>query len=94
MTDELDRRLSERFSEIEELLAALEHQRWAHWQSYVHSQCQAQPDGSLLIPAELVERWSRQMATPYDHLTAAEKESDLEQVRRYLPIILDALRSG
>ena len=41
-------------------LAAIEHERWAHWQRYVQ-------------------------------LTEREKASDREQVRRYLPVIINAL---
>lgn len=72
-------------------LAAIEHERWSHWQRYVHSKGARQPDGSLVIPPELVERWERLIATPYGALTDAERESDREQVRRYLQAIIDAL---
>ncbi len=72
-------------------LAAVEHERWAHWQQYMHNQCRSTADGSLVIPAELVARWSSQIATPYGELSEAERESDREQVRRYLPLIIDAL---
>lgn len=44
-----------------------------------------------MIPAHLVDRWESQMNTPYSALSEEEKESDREQVRRYLPIIADAL---
>jgi hypothetical protein len=57
----------------------------------MHSQCVPQTDGSLSIPADLVRRWTKQMDTPYTDLTEPEKESDREQVRRYLPTIADAL---
>lgn len=30
-----------------DLLASKEHERWAHWQQYVHDQCVAAADGSL-----------------------------------------------
>lgn len=50
-----------------------------------------QEDGSLLIPAQLVARWEAQMATPYAELTEPEKDSDREQVQRYLPTIIDSL---
>lgn len=75
-------------------LAAEEHERWAHWQQYVHEQCQPGPDGSLIIPAELVHRWTEQINTPFAQLTDAEKDSDRDQVRRYLPIIAEAIRQA
>lgn len=77
--------------ELMQRLAAAEHERWALWQRYVHDHCEARADGSLVIPAELVARWKSQIATPYEGLSAAEKASDQEQVRRYLPIIFGAL---
>lgn len=78
---------------VTEQLAALEHERWSYWQRYLHGKGARQADGSLLLPAELVERWERQIATPYEQLSDIEKESDREQVRRYLPLILKAIKS-
>ncbi|MGF9567859.1 hypothetical protein AAIH70_30770 [Neorhizobium sp. BT27B] len=75
-----------------ETLAALEHERWAHWQSYLHGKAIKQEDGSLMIPSELVKKWEKQIATPFANLSNEEKESDREQVQRYLPTIKDALR--
>ena len=77
-----------------EKLAAVEHERWSRWQRYVHSKCTRQSDGSLLLPAELVARWEKQIATKYAELDEMEKESDREQVRRYLPLIAAALTCG
>lgn len=74
-----------------EQLAAIEHERWAHWQQYVHDQCERQEDGSLVIPAELAARWQAQIETPYAELTEREKDSDREQVRRYLPVVVGVL---
>jgi hypothetical protein len=71
---------------IEEL-AAVEHTRWAHWQRYMHEQCKRLPDNSLVIPAHLVQRWEKQIETPYDQLSEKEKESDREQVKRVLPTL-------
>lgn len=76
-----------RSPQLMERLAAIEHDRWAHWQQYMHSRCTVGPDGSLTIPAELVERWSVQMSTPYEELPEEQRESDREQVRRYLPVL-------
>jgi hypothetical protein len=76
---------------LTESLAAIEHERWAHWQRYMHSKAVRQPDGSLLLQADLVERWEQQIRTPYAALTDKEKESDREQVRKYLPLIVETL---
>lgn len=74
--------------EMLEPLAAIEHERWSHWQRYMHGKCIPQgSEGALLIPAELVKRWERQFNTPYAALTDKEQESDREQVRLYLPLI-------
>jgi len=74
-----------------ESLAAVEHERWAHWQRYLHSKCSRKADGSLLLPAELVQKWEKQIATKYEDLGEEQKESDRDQVRRYLPLIAAAL---
>lgn len=78
-------------AELMRLLATAEHERWAHWQKYVHDQGERQVDGSLVIPSDLVARWDAQIATTYSSLTAKEQRSDQDQVQRYLPIILNAL---
>jgi hypothetical protein len=70
-------------------LAAVEHERWAHWQRYMHGKGERQTDGSLVLPPNLVERWEAQIATPYADLSEAERESDREQVRRYIPLVAD-----
>jgi hypothetical protein len=74
---------------IEEL-AAIEHRRWSHWQAFMHAQGHRHPDGSLVLPPDLVKKWDRQVATDYAELSEVEKESDREQVRRYLPLIAAA----
>jgi hypothetical protein len=72
-------------------LAAIEHERWAHWQRYMHAKGYRQPDGSLTLPSELVRRWDKQIATNYADLSETEKNSDREQVRRYLSLVAAAL---
>jgi len=42
--------------------------------------------GSITIPKSLVERWERQIATPYEDLSNKEKDSDRTEVRAYLKL--------
>jgi hypothetical protein len=84
-------RIQDMLASLIEGLAAVEHERWSHWQRYMHSKCKREPDGSLLLPANLVARWEKQIATKYAELDEKEKESDREQVRKYLPLIASAL---
>lgn len=85
-------RTSKVLDELLETLASVEHERWSHWQRYMHSKCIPHgDDGALLIPADLVKRWDRLIVTPYSELTDDEKESDREQVRKYLPLIVGFL---
>lgn len=84
------REILERSQTIERL-AAIEHERWAHWQRYLHGQCERREDGALIIPADLADRWARQVKTPYSQLSEQEKESDKEQVHKYLPTVMDVL---
>ncbi|RYE42525.1 MAG: hypothetical protein EOP24_32330 [Hyphomicrobiales bacterium] len=80
--------------ELMEQLAAVEHERWSHWQRYLHSKCEVGSDGSLRIPPNLAQRWTVQMGTSYGDLPDDQKESDRDQVRKYLPVIARALTSG
>jgi len=77
-------------TELREMLAAIEHERWAHWQRWMHDQCPSSPvTGDRIIPAQLIERWERQIATPYEKLSEREKDSDREQVDRYLSLAIE-----
>ncbi len=80
--------------------AALEHARWGRWQKHLHSKCEeirhaggtdAEIFEGLLIDADDVERWERQIATDYADLSEQEKESDRKEVREYLPLLIDLL---
>lgn len=85
---------------LRERLAAIEHDRWSDWQRYLHGKCSEVIVGAgvdpvaLQIPAELVGRWERQIATPYAELSDTEKASDMEQVDRYWPLIVDAIQAA
>jgi hypothetical protein len=73
-----------------ETLAGIEHERWSHWQRYMHEKCERRPDGALIIPPNLVSQWERQSTTMYSELSEAERKSDREQVMRYLPTVLES----
>lgn len=73
-----------------EAIAAVEHERWAHWQRYLHEQCTPLDDGSLLIPSHLARRWERQISTAYADLSEEEKNSDREQAHAYLAALRQA----
>lgn len=74
-------------AELIEQLAAIEHTRWAEWQSWCHQLGTRTEGGDLALPSEVVARWDRQIITPYDELSEAEKQSDRDQVERYRPLI-------
>lgn len=70
-----------------EVVADEQHKIWAHWMKYLFSVCSETDDGSMLIPKEKVDRWQRQMWTPYADLTDAEQESDRHQALKVLPAL-------
>lgn len=71
-------------SEIEQL-AEIEHQRWADWQAWCHKILRENCPSPEL--EAVLERWDKQIATPYKDLTEQEKQSDRDQVDRYLPLL-------
>jgi hypothetical protein len=62
---------------IRERLAALEHEQWAHWTRYLLDH----------LTPENVERWRRQIDTPYEELSEPEKQGDREWADRVLEIV-------
>ena len=71
--------------------ADIEHDRWARWQKYMFSKGVVGPDGEFHLPEELVDRWFRQIDTPYSELSESEKESDRKETRNYLSLIRQAI---
>ena len=70
-----------------EELAALEHVGWSRWMEHLFEKSIHNDDGTVTIPAWAVERWKRQVDTPYSELTDQEKESDRDEARKILDII-------
>lgn len=73
--------------ELIELLANYEHDRWSRWQKHLFSKCIIKDDGSLIIPKEFVDRWTRQMHTEYSNLNNEEKEADRKEAKNILELL-------
>lgn len=78
--------------DLVEQLAAIEHERWSQWMRWQFSLCNTLDTGEVVIPSELVERWTRQMNTRYRDLTEQEKDSDREEARKSLGAVSDFLK--
>jgi hypothetical protein len=70
-----------------EQLAALCHEQWSGWMRYLFSKGQFNEDGTWTMPAWAVERWKRQMNTPYDALSEVEQDSDREEAKRFMALL-------
>lgn len=64
-------------SKLIEDLADLEHQQWAHWTRYLLDN----------YTPENIERWIKQINTPYSALSEKEKESDRKWARKVATVI-------
>ena len=86
--------------EMVEKIADLEHEQWAHWTEYMLDQLGNamdlafsefrvdNPDHPVLNRAyEKLDRWRRQIKTPYSELTEQEKDSDRKWARKVLKTI-------
>lgn len=71
-------------TDTRETIADIQHGIWSSWMQWVFKICPTNDDGSVTIPSASVERWKRQIATPYADLTEKEKDSDREQADKVL----------
>lgn len=77
----------------EKLARYIHNENWSGWMEYMFSKCQPatgqfdKDTGELIIPKWAVERWKRQMRTPYDELSEREKESDRREADRIMQIL-------
>lgn len=62
------------------------HKSWSGWMKYLFSKSSYQEDGSVIIPAPLVARWTRQMNTDYGDLEEEEKDSDRAEADAFLDL--------
>lgn len=78
---------------LREALAEYAHTAWSGWMRYMFNNCGGEVDSKLLstgaaiIPQWAVERWQRQMNTPYANLPESEKESDRADADKMLEIL-------
>lgn len=63
--------------ELREKLAELEHRQWAHWTRYMLDN----------LSLENIERWKRQLETPYNELPEIEKDSDRVWADKVLEVL-------
>lgn len=73
--------------ELREKLAQLAHSQWSGWMEYLFSKGTFNDDGTWTMPAWAVERWKRQMITPYADLPEPEQESDRKEADKFLEVI-------
>lgn len=64
-------------------LAALEHDQWAHWTKYFLEN----------FTQENIERWKKQIETPFEKLTEKEKNSDREWALKAFKIMNEGKQS-
>ena len=68
-------------------LAEYAHNAWSGWMVHLFQKSVMNDDGTCTIPAWAVERWMRQIITPYDKLPEEDKKSDLAEADIILEII-------
>jgi len=54
---------------------------------YLFSKCTFHEDGTATIPSWAVERWQRQMLTPYEELSEKEQDSDRKEADKFLALL-------
>jgi hypothetical protein len=75
-------------SEQEEQMASETHNVWSSWMKYMFSKGETNPDGTWTMPHWAVNRWSRQLSTPYTELDEQEKQSDRDVIIEHYHSVL------
>lgn len=75
-----------------ETLAALEHDRWSGWMTYLFTKGYSRDDGAFVIDPESVHWWTHMIDTPYADLTEKSKESDRVEARKTLALLAECGR--
>lgn len=72
---------------LKEDLSNLAHEQWSGWMQYLFEKSIKNEDGTVTIPAWAVERWERQINTPYSELSEQEQNSDRNEADKFLEVI-------
>jgi hypothetical protein len=76
-------------NELTRKLAEYAHEAWSKWMKYMFDKSEINEDGTMTIPADLVERWARQSNTPYKDLPADEQLSDVAEAHKMIAVFDD-----
>ena len=72
---------------MRENLAELCHEQWSGWMKYLFEKGKFDSDGTWTMPKWAVDRWYRQMSTPYAELSPDEKASDRSEADKFIALI-------
>ncbi len=70
-----------KYEELLEKVAALEHEQWSHWTEYMLDN----------LTPENIERWRRQIKIDYSDLTRKEQESDIVWAKKVVDLCLQSI---
>ncbi len=76
-----------------EALADLAHEQWSGWMKYMFSKG-VEHFGRWTMPSDSLQRWQRQMNTPYEELPEKEKESDRVEAKRMIEVFMNQKDGG
>ena len=71
------------YDHVIESLAEFFHNQWIHWMKYMIPIIEENNEETV----ESINKWKKQMKTPYKKLTNKEKESDREQVDKFFDFL-------
>ena len=74
---------------MKERLAELCHSQWSGWVRYMFSKGVFNENGSWTMPVEFVQRWQRQMNTPYAELSDSEQNSDRTEADKFIKLVYE-----
>ncbi len=72
---------------LREETADLCHQQWIDWMEYLFDKGTFNKDGTWTMPVWAVDRWKRQMNTPYSELSENEQNSDRKEADKFLALL-------